>query len=257
MSVSWPGSHCPQCKHAIRWYDNIPVLAWLWLGGKCRDCRGAISIRYPLVEAATAAMFLTVLVVEVFHPGANLRSIGQLDGHTTGELLGTCGFHLALLSTLLTAALIAWDGKRPPNRLYVPFGVAALILAVAWPPLHAVLIVPGFAWSLWMLCATIVCVVVLAFITALFFTLLGELSPERNPLQGLFGPLICIGLTFGMQAEGILPVVAVLLSIIGTAWAKLWPVLTRLSAIVWLVPLTFLWILYWQQLAAYLRTLHS
>ena len=72
MSIAWPGSHCPRCKHAIRAYDNIPVLAWLWLRGRCRDCRGRISFRYPLVEAVTAGLFLLLLVVEVFHGGHNL-----------------------------------------------------------------------------------------------------------------------------------------------------------------------------------------
>ena len=53
-------------------YDNIPVLAWLWLRGRCRDCREPISFRYPLVEAVTAGLFLLLLVVEVFHGGQNL-----------------------------------------------------------------------------------------------------------------------------------------------------------------------------------------
>ena len=72
MNISWPGSHCPRCKHAIRAYDNIPVLAWFWLRGRCRDCREPISFRYPLVEAVTAGLFLLLLVVEVFHGGQNL-----------------------------------------------------------------------------------------------------------------------------------------------------------------------------------------
>ena len=66
------GSHCPRCNHAIRAYDNIPVLAWFWLRGRCRDCRQPISFRYPLVEAVTAGLFLLLLVVEVFHGGQNL-----------------------------------------------------------------------------------------------------------------------------------------------------------------------------------------
>ncbi|MEP0813667.1 MAG: prepilin peptidase [bacterium] len=51
-------SHCPICGKPVRWYDNIPVLSWLILGGKCRDCRGAISVRYPLVEAGTMLVWL-------------------------------------------------------------------------------------------------------------------------------------------------------------------------------------------------------
>ena len=50
-SVVFPGSHCPKCGHSIRWHDNLPVLGWLLLRGRCRDCDAAISRRYPAVEA--------------------------------------------------------------------------------------------------------------------------------------------------------------------------------------------------------------
>jgi leader peptidase (prepilin peptidase) / N-methyltransferase len=55
-SIVTPRSHCPQCQHAIRWYDNIPVLSYLCLRGRCRDCRAPISPLYPFVEAATAGL---------------------------------------------------------------------------------------------------------------------------------------------------------------------------------------------------------
>ncbi len=72
LSVVHPGSHCPKCNHAIRWFDNVPVFSWLFLRGRCRDCRAAIAIRYPLVEAATMAMFLLLAFAELFTGGANL-----------------------------------------------------------------------------------------------------------------------------------------------------------------------------------------
>ena len=53
-SIVHPGSHCPHCKHPIRWYDNIPVLSWLLLRAKCRDCGAKISWQYPAVELAAA-----------------------------------------------------------------------------------------------------------------------------------------------------------------------------------------------------------
>ncbi len=59
-SVVWPGSHCPKCQHAIRPWHNLPVLGWLMLRGKCYDCKSPISAKYPLVEAATAAVFVLV-----------------------------------------------------------------------------------------------------------------------------------------------------------------------------------------------------
>mgnify|MGYP001074524849 CR=1 FL=1 len=52
MSIVRPGSHCPACGVPIRWFDNVPILSWLVLGGRCRSCRGRIAVRYPLVEAA-------------------------------------------------------------------------------------------------------------------------------------------------------------------------------------------------------------
>jgi leader peptidase (prepilin peptidase)/N-methyltransferase len=56
-SVVRPGSHCFACKAPIRWYDNVPLLAWLWLRGKCRACQAPFSARYLVVEVATAALF--------------------------------------------------------------------------------------------------------------------------------------------------------------------------------------------------------
>jgi leader peptidase (prepilin peptidase)/N-methyltransferase len=52
-----PRSRCPQCGHAIRWYENIPVVSWLALRGRCSECKSPISLRYPLVELVTAAFF--------------------------------------------------------------------------------------------------------------------------------------------------------------------------------------------------------
>jgi leader peptidase (prepilin peptidase) / N-methyltransferase len=57
-SISTPPSHCPRCRKTIRPYDNIPVLSWLILRGRCRDCGLPISVRYPLVEALTGLLFI-------------------------------------------------------------------------------------------------------------------------------------------------------------------------------------------------------
>lgn len=58
MSVAFPASHCPKCGYKLRWYDNIPVLSYVILGGKCRSCKERISFRYTLVEILTAALWL-------------------------------------------------------------------------------------------------------------------------------------------------------------------------------------------------------
>ena len=58
LSVVSPGSACPNCKHALRFYDNIPLLSWLILRGKCRDCRAPISPRYFVIELLVGIIFL-------------------------------------------------------------------------------------------------------------------------------------------------------------------------------------------------------
>jgi leader peptidase (prepilin peptidase)/N-methyltransferase len=60
QSVVTPSSHCPRCKTPIRWFDNIPVVSWLVLRGKCRSCALAISARYPLVESLNALAWLAL-----------------------------------------------------------------------------------------------------------------------------------------------------------------------------------------------------
>ena len=58
MSIAKPSSHCPTCKYELRWYDNIPVLSYLMLGGKCRSCKTHISFRYTAVEVANTVLWL-------------------------------------------------------------------------------------------------------------------------------------------------------------------------------------------------------
>lgn len=55
-SIVWPGSACPSCARALAWYENVPVLSWLALRGRCRTCKAPISVRYPIIELLTAAM---------------------------------------------------------------------------------------------------------------------------------------------------------------------------------------------------------
>src|SRR3954471_17634683 len=61
-SLAHPPSRCPHCETPVKPYDNVPVLAWFWLRGRCRACRAPISARYPIVEAATAALYAAVVV---------------------------------------------------------------------------------------------------------------------------------------------------------------------------------------------------
>lgn len=71
LSVVWPGSACPSCKTSIKFYDNIPVLSWVLLRGRCRHCKAPISYRYMLVELLTAGLFLACYV----HLGLTLGAL--------------------------------------------------------------------------------------------------------------------------------------------------------------------------------------
>ena len=78
-SIVFPPSHCPHCNAVITSYDNVPVLSYLWLRGRCRSCAGPISIRYPLVELANALFYLAVFqrtgISWVFLPVAAIVSM--------------------------------------------------------------------------------------------------------------------------------------------------------------------------------------
>lgn len=142
MSLSRPSSRCPACRHRIRWRDNVPVLGWLWLRGRCRDCRFPISPRYPFVEATVGVAFLLLAVVELYSGGTNLPH-WRHEGGLRGLSLPSAGLHvLTLLHGVLFAALVAaaWmdqDGQRVPVGVWL---VPAVPLAVTeW--LH-----PAGAW---------------------------------------------------------------------------------------------------------------
>lgn len=63
MSLAFPGSHCTVCDYSLKWYDNIPVLSWIMLGGKCRKCKTPISIRYTVVELVNAVLWLLSVMI--------------------------------------------------------------------------------------------------------------------------------------------------------------------------------------------------
>jgi len=60
--IAWPPSHCPSCEHTLSWWENLPLLSYLLLRGRCRECGTGISLRYPLVEALTALLSLVVVL---------------------------------------------------------------------------------------------------------------------------------------------------------------------------------------------------
>jgi leader peptidase (prepilin peptidase)/N-methyltransferase len=113
-SLSMPASHCPACNTPIKPYDNIPVVSWIALGGRCRSCKTTIPWRYPLVELGTALlMALTVLVL----------------GPDSDVWLG-----LAFVLLLVPVTVIDLDHRIIPNKLMLLGTVVALgILALTAP----------------------------------------------------------------------------------------------------------------------------
>ena len=109
LSLSRPASRCPSCGHAIRWYENIPVLSWLALRGKCSSCGTGIALRYPLIELTTAALF---------------AACAWRFGNQATTLLW-CGF----MAVLLAASAIDWDTTLLPDDLTLPLLWAGLVIA--------------------------------------------------------------------------------------------------------------------------------
>jgi leader peptidase (prepilin peptidase)/N-methyltransferase len=111
-SIITPGSHCPSCRAPIRPWDNIPLLSYLLLRGRCRACKEPFSLRYPSVELLTGVLYVLLW----FKFGFSIPF----------------AVYAALTSTLLTVALIDYDHKIIPNTITLPGIVIGLGLSV-WP----------------------------------------------------------------------------------------------------------------------------
>jgi leader peptidase (prepilin peptidase)/N-methyltransferase len=115
MSLSKPRSRCPHCGHQIAWHENIPLLGWLRLGGKCAGCGARISARYPVVEALTGALFA----------GAALQA-----GPTPAAAV-----YCVALALLVAAAFIDLDTTLLPDDLTLPLvGLGVVAAWQRWTP---------------------------------------------------------------------------------------------------------------------------
>ncbi len=133
LSVVSPPSACPSCGKRIAPYDNVPVVAWFWLAGKCRSCRSAISPRYPVVEAVTAAVFL---------------GLGWRYG-LRWELLPALYFAAAMIAV----TLIDFDARIIPDAITlpgIPLGILAALVTPVTVPSAVIGAALGFAllWGL-------------------------------------------------------------------------------------------------------------
>jgi leader peptidase (prepilin peptidase)/N-methyltransferase len=113
-SLAWPGSRCPSCETPIRSFDNVPVLSWLVLRGRCRSCQASISARYPVVEAATALLLVAVVLAK---------------GADRDAWLG-----LAFVLLLVPVILIDLDHRIIPNKLMLVGTVVSIAILLLTKP---------------------------------------------------------------------------------------------------------------------------
>lgn len=109
IGIARPRSRCPSCGHQIRWYENIPVVSWLWLRGRCSACKTPISARYPVVELLTGVLF---------------AATAWRFGAQPVTLLW-CGF----VAALVALAAIDWDTTLLPDGITLPLLWAGLVAA--------------------------------------------------------------------------------------------------------------------------------
>lgn len=138
LSLVHPGSHCPRCGTPILARDNIPVVGWLKLRGRCRACHGPIAGRYPTIELVTALIFLGLALVEPLGGGANLPISHGPGVEGVYPLWGLLAFHFVLMCGLLAAGLIAYDGEAVPGRLWAMVWLIGFAAPAAWPRLRPV-----------------------------------------------------------------------------------------------------------------------
>jgi len=178
-------SHCPHCGHQLSWYENIPVLSWLALRGKCRSCKAPISIQYPLVELVTALLCLAC----VWQFGFGWQGFGACL--LTCFLIALSGIDLRtqLLPDSLTLPLM-WLGLIASlDNLYMP-AKPALLGAIA-----------GYAslWSVWWL--------------------FKQITGKEGMGHGDFKLLAALGAWVGLA--GVLPII-LLSSLVGAVIGSIW-----------------------------------
>jgi len=108
-SIVFPGSHCTSCGHPIPFYDNIPIVSYLLLKGRCRFCKSKISVKYPIVELLTGGVFLATFV-----------RFGW-----SVELISAC----VLFSLLIIVAFIDFDTETVPDKITIPGIAIGLVLS--------------------------------------------------------------------------------------------------------------------------------
>lgn len=256
-SLSHPPSRCPSCGRPIAWYDNVPIIGWLVLRGRCRACGASISPRYPLVESLVALVFLLLAWLEVFGRGVNLPH-GPWTADLAIQLLwAVYGYHLFLVCALLAAGFINYDGQTPPVRLFVPallVGLAAPLLLPGlrpvpyrWPlPIApseirwlAELLTGGAGAAAGLLCGL------------LTWPAAGLRNNSTSVRRTAMLSLITVGVFLGWQAVTIVALTATILLLLAAIGIRLRLVPPTMSLVVFIAVLTPLWIACWSILVSW------
>lgn len=157
-SILKPGSHCPKCQHPIAWYDNIPLISWLILRGKCRHCKTSISIQYPVIELLTAILFMIVylkfrfsfatIVYSLFSAGLVVVVFQDLQTWTIPDEVTLTGIVLGIGISLL-GMFFPGQGLLVQHPLEAIDGVALGTLLICLMDLVVVLLLkkPGMGFG--------------------------------------------------------------------------------------------------------------
>ena len=179
ITLSHPASRCPHCTHKIKWYENIPLISWILLRGRCSECKAAIGLRYPIVELVTA--LLSALVI--YHFGVSMVGLSAL----------------VLVWTLIALTGIDFDTQLLPDRLTFPLaGLGLAVNSQGWfvPPTQSIWgLLLGFL-SLWI-------------VVKIFYLI----TKKHGMGQGDFKLLAVLGAWLGPM---MLPLIILLSSLLGS-----------------------------------------
>jgi leader peptidase (prepilin peptidase)/N-methyltransferase len=154
-SILWPGSHCGHCWQPIRWYDNIPLVSYLLLRGRCRTCKSRYSPRYFFIELFTGLCFSGLFYLEVvadihgLFPKNQQANLIERLSFPTWSAWGGFGFHALLLCFLIVATFTDLDHREIPLTITIPGTVLGLVGALlwAWPWPQAPVSLPANWWQ--------------------------------------------------------------------------------------------------------------
>ncbi len=144
LPLLWPGSACPNCGYKIKGIDNLPILAWIGLRGRCRQCNVKISARYPAVEALVGAIFVLFFYRELLTGGKNLpvrdpniyAGVVWIIFYTKWDLVCTYLIHMFVLVLLLGWCMINFDRFHVPKLSKISCVLFVLITAIVFPHLN-------------------------------------------------------------------------------------------------------------------------